>query len=118
MDKGYLILSDKTYYPGYIFGYGNLVFGEVVFNTSMVGYIESLTDPSYKNQILILTYPLVGNYGMPYPNKDQNALDSAYESDNIQLKGIVVREYVDHYSHWNAESSLSTWMEKNKLIGL
>ena len=98
MNKGFLILSDKTCYPGYIFGHGNLVFGEVVFNTSMTGYQEILTDPSYKGQIVIQTYPLIGNYGIN---------DETNESDEIQVSGYVVRKNADFPSHISSKKTLN-----------
>ncbi len=105
--RAQLILNDGTIYHGWSFGYDGNRDGEVVFNTSMVGYPESLTDPSYRGQILTLTFPLVGNYGVP----DQKQL----ESNQIQVSGLIVTEYVDHYSHWEAKQSLSQWLIKSKV---
>lgn len=84
----------------------------------MVGYPESLTDPSYQSQLLVLTYPLVGNYGIPNVNKDSHGLDVEFESDNIWVSGLVVGDYVDEYSHWNAKKSLSDWLKEKGIPGI
>lgn len=101
---GKLILSDGTEYVGESFGTPLSTSGEVVFNTGMVGYPESLTDPSYYGQILVLTYPLVGNYGVP--KKD------FWESKKIQVKGLIVQNYVDSPSHFESERSLGEWLRQ------
>lgn len=108
-----LILEDGTIFEGFSFGYENSVSGEVVFNTGMMSYPESLTDPSYKGQILTMTYPLVGNYGVPGDDKE-NELYRYFESDNIHITALVVSEYSFDYSHWNAKKSLSQWLIENK----
>ena len=100
-----LVLEDGTELIGQSFGFDRVVTGEVVFNTGMAGYIESLTDPSYRGQILVLTYPLIGNYGVPDPRK-KGSITRPYESDSIQVQGLVVSNYVDHYSHYQASRSL------------
>ncbi len=100
-----LILEDGTEYFGKSFGAKKSVGGEVVFNTAMTGYPESLTDPSYKGQILVLTYPLIGNYGIPAGDKENQML-KYYESDRIHISGMIVSDYSFEYSHWNAEGSL------------
>ena len=82
----------------------------IVFSTGMTGYVESLTDPSYENQILVLTYPLIGNYGVPKQTKDELDLLKFFESDKIHASGLVVGNYCENYSHWNAEKSLSQWL--------
>ena len=104
--KAKIILEDGTEFSGYSFAYEKAVNGEVVFNTGMVGYPESLTDPSYKGQILTLTYPLIGNYGVP-GNKREDGLLKHFESEEIQISGLIISDYSDEYSHWNAEKSLS-----------
>jgi carbamoyl-phosphate synthase small subunit len=76
----------------------------------MTGYVESLTDPSYKNQILVLTYPLIGNYGVPKQTKDELDLPKFFESEKIHAAGLIVGNYCENYSHWNAEKSLSQWL--------
>ncbi len=104
-----LVLEDGTEMSGEGFGAVAPVAGEVVFNTGMTGYVETLTDPSYKGQILVMTYPLVGNYGVPAP-RAAGTLDSPYESDSIQVQGLVVQHYVDDYSHHAAARSLHEWL--------
>lgn len=102
---------------GRSFGAPASVSGEVVFNTGMVGYPEALTDPSYRGQILVLTYPLIGNYGVP----DETILDKEYglptffESNAIQIAGLVVSSYSWQHSHWTAQKSLSEWLNKHNV---
>ena len=84
----------------------------------MVGYVESLTDPSYRSQILVLTYPLIGNYGVPAKQTDQFGLLQTFESSRIHASGLVVGDYTDHYSHWEAERSLGAWLEEEGIPGL
>jgi carbamoyl-phosphate synthase small subunit len=105
MQTAKLILEDGTHYSGRLSGFPRSVSGEVVFNTGMVGYTESLTDPSYSGQILCLTYPLVGNYGVP----------PAFESERIQASALVVSELADEYSHALAEKSLPQWLEEQAI---
>jgi carbamoyl-phosphate synthase small subunit len=112
-----LVLEDGTQIQGKSFGYQKSVAGEVVFNTAMTGYPESLTDPSYKGQILVLTYPLIGNYGVPSEAFKDDILEY-FESDKIQLSGLIVSEYNEDYSHWNAEKSLGDWMKEHKVPGM
>lgn len=101
------------------FGYSTTVFGEIVFNTGMVGYTETLTDPSYSGQILALTYPLVGNYGVPDPSiKDQDGIPKFFESDRIQLRGLVVHELSLTASHWNLSMTLDEWLYNEKIPGI
>lgn len=109
MNTGYLVLSDQSIYKGTIFGFGDISFGEVVFNTSMTGYQEILTDPSYRGQIVIQTYPLIGNYGI-------NELTS--ESNKIQVSGYVVRKHENYPSHISSEISLEEFLIKEKIIGI
>ena len=84
----------------------------------MVGYPESLTDPSYRAQILVLTYPLIGNYGVPGDSKDKFGIIEALESKKIWLSGLVVGDYVEEYSHWNAKKSLSDWLKEYDIPGV
>lgn len=112
-----LILEDGTIFRGKSFGFKGSVSGEVVFNTAMTGYPESLTDPSYQGQILVLTYPLIGNYGVPSQIKE-NDLPKFFESDLIHITGLVISEYSFENSHWNANESLSDWLNKNKIPGI
>jgi carbamoylphosphate synthase small subunit len=112
-----LILENGMEFPGYSFGFDKSIAGEVVFNTAMTGYPESLTDPSYKGQILVATYPLVGNYGVPGEDSEQN-LRKYYESDKIAVQGFIISDYSTEYSHWNAEKSLSDWLKSQKIPGI
>lgn len=101
------------------FGYPKTAFGELVFNTGMVGYTETLTDPSYAGQILTLTYPLVGNYGVPNPQqKDESGIPKYFESDKIQVRGLVVHQLSEIASHWNLAMTLDEWMYKNQVPGI
>src|SRR6185436_10074710 len=112
-----LVLEDGSVFQGRGFGFPSSSSGEVVFNTGMVGYPEALTDPSYRGQILVLTYPLVGNYGVP----DRTAVEdlhASFESDAIQVAGLVVAEVAGAYSHWSASSSLSDWLTEQSVPGL
>lgn len=93
-------------------------FGEIVFQTGMVGYPESLTDPSYLNQILVLTYPLIGNYGIGEPIYDEFGIDKIFESNNIHIKALIVGEYNPKYSHWRGKKSLGEWLQENNIIGI
>jgi carbamoyl-phosphate synthase small subunit len=106
-----LILEDGTKLTGESFGYSGSVNGEVVFNTGMVGYPETMTDPSYRGQILVCTYPLIGNYGVP-PEEMDNELADHFESDDIHVRGLVVSEYSEEYSHWNGAISLEAVDDK------
>jgi len=105
LDKIKLVLEDGTEFSGKSFGSARSVSGEVVFNTAMTGYPESLTDPSYKGQILTLTYPLIGNYGVPAPNIE-DGLYKYYESHSLHISGLIISDYSVEYSHWNASKSL------------
>lgn len=116
---GKLIFDDGTVLDGMGFGYSTTVFGEIVFNTGMVGYTEALTDPSYNGQILTLTYPLVGNYGVPDPSiVDEDGIPKYFESDKIQIRGLVVHELSLTASHWNLSMTLDEWMYKEKIPGI
>jgi len=112
-----LIFEDGSTFEGFSFGCEKSVAGEVVFNTGMVGYPESLTDPSYKGQILVLTYPLIGNYGVPQRD-GMNSLDAGFESYKVQIQGLVVSNYSFQYSHWAAVDSLDNWLKKSKVPAL
>ena len=108
--KAYLILEDGATFQGYSFGSSAAASGEVVFNTAMTGYPESLTDPSYRGQILVMTYPMIGNYGVP-PMELAHGLPKYFESDSIHIKALVVSDYAFGYSHWNAVISLDEWLK-------
>lgn len=107
--KATLVLEDGTTYQGKSFGSPHSVSGEVVFNTAMTGYPESYTDPSYKGQILVNTFPLIGNYGVPGDEKVEK-LEKYFESYQIHISGLVVCDYSFQYSHWNAKRSLADWL--------
>jgi carbamoyl-phosphate synthase small subunit len=99
--KAILVLEDGSVYEGYSFGAETTAYGEVVFNTSMTGYQEMLTDPSYAGQILVPTYPLIGNYGIN---------ESDFESRQIQVRGFAVREYCSQPSHWQSTRTLHEFL--------
>lgn len=113
-----LVLSDGTKFHGKSFGYEQPVAGEVVFNTAMMGYPESLTDPSYAGQMLVMTFPLVGNYGVPPFTIEKNQIPSFMESDKIYLSALIVSDYTEEYSHWNAVESLASWLKREKFQAL
>ena len=113
-----LILEDGTLFHGKSFGYEKPVFGEVVFNTAMTGYPESLTDPSYAGQILTFTYPLIGNYGVPSTGLLTNGLPLFMESNRIHTSAIIVTNYSESYSHWNAQMSLAKWLKQEHVPGI
>jgi len=108
-----LVLKDGQRLEGTSFGAKVNRPGEVVFNTGMVGYPEALTDPSYRGQILVLTFPLVGNYGVPsMDTKDKWDLPLYFESDDVQIAGLVVSNYSADPSHWASQQSLGNWLAK------
>lgn len=112
-----LILDDGSKFSGISFGYERPTAGEVVFNTAMSGYPESLTDPSYSGQIMVLTYPLIGNYGVP-ARSFSGKLSTFLESEKIHADGIIVSDYSENYSHWNATESLGEWLKQEKITGI
>ena len=122
-----LVLQDGTEFKRKSFGYERPVVGEVVFNTAMMGYPESLTDPSYAGQLLVMTYPLVGNYGVPpFTVRGEKGLAMGagselfdfFESDRIYAKALIVSDYSERYSHWNAAESLSDWLKREQVPGI
>lgn len=113
-----LILSDGSRFSGKSFGYEKPVAGEVVFNTAMTGYPESLTDPSYAGQLMTLTFPLVGNYGVPPCTIEPNGLPTFLESEKIHVEAIIVSDYSEEYSHWNAAESLGEWLKREQVPGI
>lgn len=117
-----LDLQDGQSYEGYSFGADKSVAGELVFQTGMVGYPESLTDPSYRGQILVITFPLVGNYGVPSRDAVDKYLKNVpanFESFEIHVAGVVIATYADEeYSHHLATSSLGTWLKEQKVPAL
>ncbi|MCH8813822.1 MAG: carbamoyl phosphate synthase small subunit, partial [Chloroflexi bacterium] len=108
-DSALLVLEDGTVFEGKAFGAAARSHGEVVFSTAMTGYQEMLTDPSFAGQVLVLTYPLAGNYGI---NCDD------YESKRIQVRGLVVHETSDHPSHWHADRTLHDYLEAENIPGI
>ena len=115
--KARLEVEDGSVFHGFSFAAQRSVSGEVVFNTSMVGYPESLTDPSYHGQILVLTYPLIGNYGVP-GSAIIDGLEQNFESDRIHIQGLIVSEYSFDHSHWNARCSLGEWLSASQVPAL
>ncbi|MDO4575300.1 MAG: glutamine-hydrolyzing carbamoyl-phosphate synthase small subunit [Planctomycetia bacterium] len=111
MSTARLVLEDGSIFEGKSFGAEVSMAGEVVFNTAMTGYTESLSDPSYAGQILTMTWPLVGNYGVP-PHTEKDGFSEFFESNRIWVKGLVVSEYSEYYSHWHAVESLSDWLKR------
>lgn len=115
----HLELEDGTVYRGYSFGAENSIAGELVFQTGMVGYPESITDPSYRGQILVITFPLVGNYGVPSRDAMDDILHDLpayFESARIHIAGLVVASYCgEDFSHFLAESSLSAWLREQAI---
>lgn len=119
MKHAKLVLEDGSFYEGYSFGAAGSISGEVVFNTGMVGYPESMTDPSYRGQILVLTYPLVGNYGVP-----ENMIGSEvkisknFESENIHIQALIISDYSKDFNHWKARDSLGQWLKEEGIPGI
>ena len=115
--KAKLILEDGSVFGGVSFGYECSVAGEVVFYTAMTGYPESLTDPSYAGQILVSTYPMIGNYGIP-PEENKTGFSRFLESEKIQASGLIIADYSTEYSHWNGAKSLGDWLKAYQVPGL
>ena len=113
-----LVLQDGTVFKGKSFGYEKPITGEVVFNTAMMGYPESLTDPSYAGQLMVLTFPLVGNYGVPPFAMEADGIARFMESDKIYASAIIVSDYSEDYSHWNACESLGDWLKREQVPGI
>ena len=116
--KSTLRLENGMEFHGWSFGSAQAVRGEVVFNTSMVGYPEQLTDPTYNAQILCLTYPLIGNYGVPSEELLAEKLSKNLESEKIQPQGLIAFDVCENYSNWEAEKSLEQWMKEQNLTGI
>jgi carbamoyl-phosphate synthase small subunit len=115
--KAVLVLEDGSHFFGHGFGAVKKVSGEIVFSTSMVGYPEALTDPSYKGQILTLTYPLVGNYGVPR-NDLELGIPRYFESDSIKVTGLVIHELCKKPSHWTSIKTLDEWLRNENIPGI
>ena len=121
--KARLILEDKSAFEGWSFGSATPRAGEVVFTTGMTGYPQSLTDPSFRGQILVLSWPLAGNYGVPLdpqgrPLFDRRGIPLHLESERIQVSGLVVSEICEQPSHFQSTSTLSAWMECETVPGI
>ncbi len=112
-----LTLEDGSVFIGKSFGSEYAVAGEVVFYTAMTGYPESLTDPSYTGQILVSTYPMIGNYGVPFDQKE-NGIHKYYESHKLHITGLIISDYSFEFSHWNAQKSLSDWLKEYNVPGI
>lgn len=112
-----LVLEDGSIFEGESFGAYTETEGEVVFATGMVGYPESFTDPSFNGQILVLTFPLIGNYGVPASEKE-NGIEKYFESNKVWPRAIVVSEYSEQYNHWEAGKSLSDWLKEHNVPGI
>ena len=108
-NAGVDLSQDGPVFHGKSFGARANISGEAVFTTSLVGYPESLTDPSYRGQILVFTQPLIGNYGVPSDARDEYGLLKYFESPNMQAVGVVVADVAEQYSHWTAVESLGEW---------
>jgi len=115
--KAVLVLEDGSHFFGHGFGAVKKVSGEIVFSTSTVGYPEALTDPSYKGQILTLTYPLVGNYGVP-PNDLELGIPRYFESDSIKVTGLVIHELCKKPCHWTSIKTLDEWLKNENIPGI
>ena len=113
-----LRLEDGTEFHGTSFGYEKPVAGEGVFNTAMMGYPESLTDPSYAGQLMTLTFPLVGNYGVPPFTFEENGLPTFMESEKIHVRAIIVSDYSREFSHWNGVETLADWLKREQVPGI
>ncbi len=113
-----LRLEDGTEFHGTSFGYESPVAGEVVFNTAMMGYPESLTDPSYAGQLMALTFPLVGNYGVPPFTFREDGLPRFMESEKIHARAIIVSDYSQQFCHWNGVETLAQWLQREHIPGI
>jgi carbamoyl-phosphate synthase small subunit len=117
MKKIKLVLQDGTEFVGESFGAECSSNGELVFSTGMVGYPESYTDPSFSGQIIVNTFPLIGNYGVPEEQLDADGL-SNFESNQIHVKGVITSEYSENFNHWEAQKSLGQWLKENNVPGI
>lgn len=115
--QGALYLQDGSVFLGQFFGYPGEAKCEVVFSTGMAGYPQSLTDPSYEGQILVFTYPLIGNYGVPTPVYIKKILQN-FQSPSIHIRGLIVSSNIDDQSHWQAKKTLDQWLFENKIPAL
>ena len=116
--KATLVLDNGMRFEGTAFGCEKPAVGEVVFCTAMTGYPETLTDAAYAGQLLVLTYPLVGNYGVPSHEVKELGLEKFFESNKMQVSGLIVTDYSEEYSHWNAAETLGAWMKREGVPGI
>jgi len=116
--KAVLVLEDNSCFFGRGFGAAKKVSGEIVFSTSMVGYPEALTDPSYKGQILTLTYPLIGNYGIPSAHVLEFGISQYFESESIKVTGLVIHELCEKPHHWTSTKTLHEWLQSENVPGI
>lgn len=116
--KGYLYLEDGKVFEGLLFGSVGDSTGEVVFTTSMYGYEQSLTDPSFKDQILCFTYPIIGNYSVPSEDRDLNGILKYFESEDCHVSGVIVSEYSKVGSHYRADKGFDEWLKCKNIVGL
>ena len=113
-----LELANGMVFPGYAFGAAVGASGETVFSTAMVGYPETLTDPSFEGQLLCVTYPLIGNYGVPAPRIDANGLQATFESEAIHVRALIISDLSFDFSHWSAAQSLDGWLKEQGIPGI
>jgi carbamoylphosphate synthase small subunit len=114
-----ITLEDGTVLEGISFGSETPVNGEVVFSTGMTGYSEALTDPSFRGQILSLTFPMIGNYGVPsFKERDKHGLLRAFESNQMHAGALLCQDYSYTWSHWDAEQSLGNWLKDQGVPGI
>ncbi|MDR1723411.1 MAG: glutamine-hydrolyzing carbamoyl-phosphate synthase small subunit [Tannerella sp.] len=118
LTKATLILDDESRYEGFSFGAEHSITGEVVFNTAMSGYPESLTDPSYAGQLMVLTYPLIGNYGVPSQAVGADGISVFMESERIHAEAIIISDYSFECNHWNAVDTLADWLKRENIPGI
>ena len=116
--KSILELEDGTKFIGNNFGFNSQTSGELVFQTGITGYPETITDPSYAGQLIVFTTPLINNYGFPKDSFNQFNINSSIEADKPHCFAIIVQEFTKNSSHYNAQYSFNDWLISNKIIGL
>jgi len=118
MISGKLVLADGTVWKGELFGATGVTDGEVVFTTGMTGYEQSLTDPSFQGQVIVFTYPMIGNYGVMPEERDEYGILKYFESDRIAVRGVVVNEYSESFSHFRGQQSFASWLAEKGMVGI
>ncbi len=118
MIPGKLVLTDGTVWKGELFGANGVTDGEVVFSTAMAGYEQSLTDPSFQGQVLVFTYPMIGNYGVMSEERDDYGILKYFESDYISVRGVVVNECSESFSHFRGQKSFDAWLTEKNIVGI